>query len=228
MWREMSLPRSPKTRRRRRARRGRCRRPKAAPEPFCRSYVTFAIRRASGSRRCATRIARTPPQRALDVAMGRGRHALLLARHGFHDVRRRREARRGRDAIASAARDGLTIRGWCADLTMYPLPRERVRLVVVTRYLQRDLFPSITRRRAAGRLRHLRDVHGRAARARRRARRRRITCCEPGELRASFDGWDMLFYEEVVRRSRGADRREETAKHVAAGLACRVGGLQRV
>ncbi len=51
-----------------------------------------------------------------------------------------------RDAVAQASTRGLVVRGWCADLTRFPLPRERFELVVVTRYLQRDLFPSLERR----------------------------------------------------------------------------------
>src|SRR3954469_23231094 len=77
---------------------------------------------------------------ALDLAMGRGRHARLLARHGFvtFGVDAKHEA--VRDAVESAAREGLTIRGWCADLTMAPLPSAAFDVLVVARYLQRDLF----------------------------------------------------------------------------------------
>src|SRR5712692_4305869 len=57
------------------------------------------------------------PTRALDVAMGRGRHALALARAGFRtfgvDVR----LDAVREAIACAAAEGFPVRGWCADLT---------------------------------------------------------------------------------------------------------------
>lgn len=84
-----------------------------------------------------------PAPRALDLAMGRGRHARVLAALGFEaygvDIRF--------DAVLSAARDaareGLVVRGWCADLTVSPLPRHRFELVVVTRYLQRDLLGDI-------------------------------------------------------------------------------------
>src|SRR3954463_2494375 len=81
------------------------------------------------------------PQRALDLAMGRGRHAQLMARHGFRTFGVDVKPEAVRDAIESAARDHLTVRGWCADLTVYPLPVSAFDLVVVTRYLQRDLFP---------------------------------------------------------------------------------------
>ena len=69
---------------------------------------------------------------------------------------------------------------------------------VVTRYLQRDLFPRAARARRA------RAASCCTRRSRRRSarsapgRRRRITCCEPGELRERFDGFEVLFYEEVT------------------------------
>src|SRR5436189_1448535 len=84
-----------------------------------------------------------PPRRGLDLAMGRGRHARMLAALGFEvygvDIKL--------DAVLNASRDaakqGLMLRGWCADLRVSPLPRERFELVVVTRYLQRDLMRAI-------------------------------------------------------------------------------------
>jgi SAM-dependent methyltransferase len=82
--------------------------------------------------------------------MGRGRHALVLAELGFRvfgvDVR----LDAVRDAVALAARRGLVVRGWCADLTEFPLARERFELIVVSRYLQRDLFPSLSDTLASG------------------------------------------------------------------------------
>src|SRR5689334_23986795 len=80
---------------------------------------------------------------ALDVAMGRGRHALQLARAGFRTfgVDIRYDA--VRDATIGAAAEGHVLRAWCADLTQHPLPRSRFDLVVVTRYLQRDLYGAL-------------------------------------------------------------------------------------
>jgi SAM-dependent methyltransferase len=106
------------------------------PSPFVVEWVTRLIARHPQN---------TPAgrPRALDVAMGRGRHALTLARAGarvfgvdwrvdaLHDARRR------------AVAEGLAIHAWCADLRTTPLPRGAFDLIVVTRYLQRDLFVSI-------------------------------------------------------------------------------------
>src|SRR5262245_54135794 len=75
--------------------------------------------------------------------MGAGRHALPLARagHRVFGVDNRLDAIRG--AMRDASAERLSIRGWCADLTQHPLPRAWFDLVVVTRYLQRDLFPAV-------------------------------------------------------------------------------------
>src|SRR3954469_757309 len=78
--------------------------------------------------------------RALDVAMGRGRHAVVLARSGFRTFGVDIALDAVRDAVASANASGVTIHAWCADLTRHPLPQARFDVVVVARYLQRDLF----------------------------------------------------------------------------------------
>lgn len=83
------------------------------------------------------------PRRALDIAVGRGRHAVPLARAGLRVFGVDARYERVRDAVEEAARQGLVVRGWCADLTTYPLPRSSFELVLVTRYLQRDLFGAI-------------------------------------------------------------------------------------
>ena len=62
---------------------------------------------------------------------------------GFASSESTREFEAVRDALAQASTRGLVIRGWCADLTRFPLPRARFELIVVSRYLQRDLFPSL-------------------------------------------------------------------------------------
>src|SRR5438132_3063315 len=83
------------------------------------------------------------PRRALDVAMGRGRHALVLARAGLRVFGVDREEGAVRDAVKRAGAEGVAIRGWCADLERTALPRSRFELVLVTRYLQRDLFGAL-------------------------------------------------------------------------------------
>jgi tellurite methyltransferase len=138
-----------------------------------------------------------PPRRALDLAMGRGRHALVLARHGFqaYGVDAKLDVVRG--AVAAAAQDGLLVRGWCADLTMYPLPEAMFDLIVVTRYLQRNLFASIRRAVRPGGF-VLYETFTVAQRLHGTGPASADHLLEPGELRNAFSGWDVLFYEEVV------------------------------
>ena len=128
--------------------------------------------------------------------MGRGRHALVLARHGFQTfgVDIRHEA--VRDAMNAAAREGLLIRGWCADLTDSPLPVGFFDLLVVTRYLQRDLFDTIKAAVKPGgyviyeTFTSAQLVHGTGPKSPDHLLR-------PGELRSLFADWNVLFYEEV-------------------------------
>jgi SAM-dependent methyltransferase len=138
-----------------------------------------------------------PPRRALDLAMGHGRHALVLAEHGFRTFGVDVNLEAVRDAVAQASAQGLVVRGWCADLTEFPLPRERFELVVVSRYLQRDLFPSLsdalTPRGVV-----LFETFTEAQRGRGRGPTSPDHLLAPGELRARFNGFDVLFYEEVV------------------------------
>jgi len=136
------------------------------------------------------------PARALDVAMGRGRHALALARAGFRTFGVDVTLDAVRDAVASAAAAGCSVRGWCADLTRSPLPRDRFELVLVTRFLQRDLFGSIRQAVVpAGVIVYEtftvnQRSHGTGATS-------PDHLLQPGELRDRFDGFEVLFYEEV-------------------------------
>jgi tellurite methyltransferase len=136
-------------------------------------------------------------RRALDLAVGGGRHALLLARFGFHTFGVDANFEAVRTAMNAASRDQRRISGWCADLTVYPLPVNAFDLVVVARYLQRDLFPSL---RASVRPRgcvvyETFTVQQRALGAGPTSPEHLL---EPGELRGFFDGWDVLFSEEVA------------------------------
>ena len=155
------------------------------------AFVESWISRLAGHER-----SRRAPRRALDVAMGRGRHALVLARCGFQTFGVDLTHDAVRDAISAAARDGLLVRGWCADLTVSPLPAGAFDLVVVTRYLQRDLFDSIkTSLRPGGVV--IYETFTVAQRASGTGPKSPEHLLGPGELRSFFAGWDLLFYEEV-------------------------------
>jgi len=143
------------------------------------------------------------PGKALDVAMGRGRHAVLLARLGFQTF--------GVDinhaALAAARREDGRIRAWCADLTVSPLPASTFDLVVVARYLQRDLFDAIKAAVKSGgcviyeTFTVAQLAHGTGPKSPEHLLR-------PGELRSLFADWTVLFYEEV-------DAEEAVARVVA-------------
>jgi SAM-dependent methyltransferase len=113
-------------------------RPVDPPSPFVEAWIA--------------RLAPTIPlgHRALDVATGKGRHAVVLARAGFRVFGVDRDPAALRAAVMRVRADGHRLWAWCADLTRYPLPANRFDVVVVTRYLQRDLFPSLISALAPG------------------------------------------------------------------------------
>jgi tellurite methyltransferase len=135
---------------------------------------------------------------ALDVAMGRGRHAVQLARAGFRTfgVDVRFEA--VREAMNAVTAEGGRLRAWCADLTQHPLPTSRFDLVVVTRYLQRDLFAALAAAvRPGGTL--LYETFTTAQRAHGRGPTSADHLLAPGELARAFPHLETLFYEEVSK-----------------------------
>jgi SAM-dependent methyltransferase len=90
--------------------------------------------------------------RALDVACGRGRHALFLAERGWAVRAVDRDAL-AIDALRSeAARQGLTVQADVVDLEAgeVDLGREAYDLIVVVHYLHRPLFPALLRALAPG------------------------------------------------------------------------------
>ena len=158
-------------------------------------------------------IARLAPRRgerasALDVAMGRGRHAVALAIAGFRvfGVDARFDA--VRDATLRASGAGVRVHGWCADLTEHPLPLSRFDVIVVTRYLQRTLFRALRGAVRPGGV-VLYETFTTAQRALGTGPASPDHLLEPGELLRAFDGFEVLFYEEV------------TAPEAVARIACR-------
>src|SRR5689334_20344331 len=130
--------------------------------------------------------------KALDLAMGRGRHALLLAQRGFQtfgvDI--------NQSAVAAARRQDPRVHGWCADLTKPALPPAAFDLVVVARYLQRDLFGAIKASVKPGGC-VIYETFTVAQLAHGAGPKSPDHLLRPGELRSVFSDWDVLFYEEV-------------------------------
>ena len=136
------------------------------------------------------------PARALDLAMGRGRHARLLAGAGFLTFGVDVTLDAVREAVARARAEGLVVRGWCVDLTEGPLAAGTFDVLLVTRFLQRDLFPSIRDVLKPGGL----VVYETFTVHQRRHGRGPTSpdhLLEPGELARHFAGFEVLFYEEV-------------------------------
>ena len=135
-------------------------------------------------------------RRALDVAMGRGRHAQVLARAGYEVFGVDWQLDAVVDAVARGRVNGLVVHGWVADLTRYSLPHARFDLVVVTRYLQRDLFPSIRGAVVPGGV-VLYETFTERQPALGWGPRSPEHLLKPSELRDAFADLDVLFYEEV-------------------------------
>lgn len=140
-----------------------------------------------------------PPvaRRALDLAMGRGRHTGVLAAAGFVVFGVDISLDAVRHATDQARSAGTRLRAFCADMEAHPLPPGWFDLVLVTRYLDRARMPAILSTVAPGGVivyetftRHQLS-HGRGPTS-------PAHLLEPGELFAWFSGWTVLVYEEVA------------------------------
>jgi SAM-dependent methyltransferase len=98
------------------------------PSPFVIQWAPYVAARAR------------PRPSALDVATGSGRHLSVLAAAGFRPFGVDLSLEALRDARRQGAAPGPV---WCADLTRTLLPANRFDLVLVTRYLERSLFPAL-------------------------------------------------------------------------------------
>ena len=155
------------------------------PSPFVVQWATTFAARLPASRR------------VLDVAMGRGRHALVFAGLGCRVFGVDVNFDAVRSATREAARRGLVVRTWCADLTASPLPRAKFQAVVVTRYLQRDLIEAIRDAVTPDGI-VLYETFTSHQRTHGVGPTSPDHLLEPGELRTRFDGFDVMFYEEVL------------------------------
>ena len=140
-----------------------------------------------------------PPGHALDLACGHGRHSLYLARLGWRVT--------AVDASAVALRvlrrnvQDLPIEVCQADLENqgFAIQPDRYDLVCDFFYLQRDLFPAIRAGvRPGGAFVGAIHLNG-------------TFRLDPGELRAEFADWKILYYSE----SGEPGRSRQTAKIIA-------------
>jgi tellurite methyltransferase len=145
------------------------------------------------------------PARALDVACGAGRNAIHLARLGWQ-VRAVDGSAAALETLRSRA-GALPIESELVDLQRDALAIETsaYQLIVVSYYLQRDLFPALKRSLSKGGV-LIAIVHmGEPATPRRAA---------AGELRSWFEGWEILHYYE-------GGPREDCHKQPVAQIAAR-------
>ena len=149
--------------------------------------------------RCLTRVRRTFANQpaALDVAMGVGRHSVVLAQAGFTVFGVDRDHDRLTEARARLGEQGLSARMWTADLEDgTALPPGRFDLVVCTRYLQRTLWADLGETVRPGGF----VIYETFTTAQQRydwGPRSPEHLLEPGgELRRAFGGWDVWEYGE--------------------------------
>jgi SAM-dependent methyltransferase len=140
---------------------------------------------------------RPGPRRALDLAMGEGRHAVPLAEAGFVTygvdlaVERLQSARR-----AILARR-LCVLQWAADLDTYPLPPDYFDLLFCTRFLLRARWDDLKRSvRPGGFVMYETFTVGQIARGFGPSSPDHLL--HPGELETAFADWTVLLSEEVA------------------------------
>jgi tellurite methyltransferase len=135
-----------------------------------------------------------PPGRALDLACGPGRHALYLAKLGWH-VTAVDASAVALDLLRRNARD-LPIEVQHADLerTGFTITPGSYDLICDFLYLQRSLFPAIREGiRPVGLFLGAVRLDG-------------TFRMEPGELRREFASWKILYYSESGNIARIAAR----------------------
>jgi tellurite methyltransferase len=157
--------------------------PSAPPSPFI-VEVLGSLPRPD----LAFRPARRP--RALDVACGAGRHALLLAAHGFQvtavDYAHAALVRLRTTALAH----DLTIDPLVADVESWPIPVARFDLVVVVDFLARSLLPALRAAVIPGGVLVMETFT--VEQARHGHPRNPAYLLQPGELVAACRGWSIL------------------------------------
>ena len=151
--------------------------------------------------------------RALDVASGAGRHAIWLAERGWQ-VTAVEYSRTAMQILQQRSREkAVLVNSFIADLERHEfvIERESYDLIVVCNYLQRDLFPLI---RAGIRVRGIvivviamvdNDPNIRPMNP--------AYLLAPGELRAEFEGWELIHTFEG--KPAGDQRCRATAEIVA-------------
>ena len=157
------------------------------------------------------------PGRALDVACGPGRHAIFLAERGWQ-VTAVDASRVAIELMNAKARErGLKIDARVADLERGEFVTEpnAYDLICVCYYLQRDLFPQIRAGVRVGGL-VIAAIHM-VDDAPDIKPMNPAFLLQPGELRAEFQGWEIL--HDYEGRATESGHHRATAEIVARRLA---------
>lgn len=141
-----------------------------------------------------------PSGRALDVACGRGRNALLLAERGMAVTALDISEEALNQLEREAASRGLRIETRRVDLeAQSQLPATHFDLVIDFFYLHRPLLPALRRAVRPGGVAVLRTFSNAGPFAGTPAAAEFVL--NPGELLEIFAGWDILLHEEGVEPS---------------------------
>ena len=147
----------------------------------------------------------------MDVAMGEGRHTVLLAAEGFRVTGVDRDAGAVSRAVERARARGLHIDARVADLEREGaalVEPGAFSLVLNIHYLQRNLIPALTAALAPGGwilFETFTTDHPLVSRAGRPSNPDFLL--RPGELRACFEALSVVEYEEGVFPTRDGDRK---------------------
>ena len=161
--------------------------PEEAISPFVAEWLPRVVAGLNG---------RPGPRRALDLAMGKGRHAVPLAEAGFLTYGVDLAVDRLQTARRTLARSGLRILPWAADLDTYPLPADYFDLLFCTRFLLRARWDDLKRSvRPGGFVMYETYTTGQIARGFGPSSPDHLL--HPGELASAFSGWTPLHSEEI-------------------------------
>ena len=139
---------------------------------------------------------RPGPRRALDLAMGEGRHAIPLVEAGFVTYGVDVAVDRLLNARRMLLRRRIGVLQWAADLDTYPLPADHFDLLFCTRFLLRARWDDLKRSvRPGGFVMYETFTTGQIARGFGPSSPDHLL--HPGELGGAFDDWIVLHSEEV-------------------------------
>ena len=161
--------------------------PDAIVSPFVAEWLPRVVAEMNG---------RPGPRRALDLAMGKGRHAIPLVEAGFVTFGVDLAVERLQTARRALLGQGLMAFQWAADLDTYPLPSGHFDLLFCTRFLLRARWDDLKRSvRPGGFVMYETFTTGQIARGFGPSSPDHLL--HPGELAGAFRDWIVLHSEEV-------------------------------